>query len=119
MTFDANGNATVQLQAAGNNAGTVTLKIDDVTTTSATAAAVAVRLTFAVQLLNGAGTVTGTVTIAEASCESPDAIAPLPTATGINPNQGPTTGGTPVTITGTGFIPGQTTVTIGGNTVPA
>ena len=43
---------------------------------------------------------------------------PVPTATGINPNQGPTTGGTVVTITGTGFVPGQTSVTICGIVIP-
>jgi large repetitive protein len=43
---------------------------------------------------------------------------PVPTATGINPNQGPTTGGTTVTITGTGFVPGQTSVTICGIVIP-
>ncbi len=40
----------------------------------------------------------------------------IPGVTGVAPNSGPTTGGTPVTITGTNFVPG-TTVTIGG--VPA
>jgi len=43
---------------------------------------------------------------------------PAPTATGINPNQGPTTGGTTVTITGTGFVPDQTSVTICGIVIP-
>ena len=44
---------------------------------------------------------------------------PAPTATGIDPDHGPTTGGTTVTITGTDFVPGATTVTIGGITIPA
>ena len=44
---------------------------------------------------------------------------PVPTATGIAPVDGPVTGGTSVTITGSGFVDGQTTVTIGGNTVLA
>jgi len=46
-------------------------------------------------------------------------VAPVPTASTIDPSQGPASGGQTVTITGTDFIPGQTTVTIGGNTVPA
>ena len=52
-------------------------------------------------------------------------VAPLqptdsaPMVVSINPSQGPTAGGTTVTITGTGFVPGQTTVTIGGINVPA
>ncbi len=40
-------------------------------------------------------------------------IAP-PSVESITPNQGPTAGGTPVTIKGTGFVEGATTVTIGG-----
>jgi hypothetical protein len=37
-----------------------------------------------------------------------------PTATGINPTSGPTAGGQTVTITGSGFVPGATTVTFDG-----
>ena len=37
----------------------------------------------------------------------------VPAVTGVNPNTGPISGGTPVTITGTGFT-GATTVTFGG-----
>ena len=40
---------------------------------------------------------------------------PLPTVTGITPTSGSGIGGTPITITGTGFIPGVTRVTIGAN----
>ena len=38
-----------------------------------------------------------------------------PTVMTISPSSGPTTGGTIVTITGTGFVSGNTTATIGGN----
>lgn len=41
------------------------------------------------------------------------------TATSLNPDHGPTTGGTTVTVTGTCFVAGQTSVTIGGITIPA
>jgi hypothetical protein len=41
-------------------------------------------------------------------------IAPPPTVESIIPSSGPTAGGTPVTITGSGFVAGAT-VTIGGN----
>jgi hypothetical protein len=34
----------------------------------------------------------------------------IPTVTKVSPNSGPTTGGTPITITGTGFIAGATVV---------
>ncbi len=35
--------------------------------------------------------------------------------TGVSPPSGPVGGGVPVTISGTGFVAGQTTVTFGGN----
>jgi hypothetical protein len=35
---------------------------------------------------------------------------PIPTVSKISPNNGPTTGGTPITITGTGFVSGATVV---------
>jgi hypothetical protein len=42
-----------------------------------------------------------------------------PTATSLSPAFGPSIGGTLVTITGTNFVVGDTTVTIGGVTIPA
>lgn len=42
-----------------------------------------------------------------------------PTTTGLTPTSGPTAGGTTVTVTGTGFVPGATSVTIGDVVVPA
>jgi hypothetical protein len=42
-----------------------------------------------------------------------------PVTAAINPGFGPMVGGTAVTVTGTGFVAGQTTVTIGGGTIPA
>ena len=46
-------------------------------------------------------------------------LATVPTAVSINPTSGPDTGGQTVTITGTNFVAGSTSVTIGGNTVAA
>jgi hypothetical protein len=43
---------------------------------------------------------------------SPVAVLPAPSVTSITPTSGPLAGGTPVTITGTGFLP-HATVTIG------
>ena len=40
-------------------------------------------------------------------------------ATSLDPNHGPATGGTSVTISGSGFVVGGTTVTIGGATIAA
>ena len=42
-----------------------------------------------------------------------------PTATGLSPGFGPVAGGTPVTVTGSGFVVGATSVTVGGTVVPA
>ncbi|RKR86273.1 IPT/TIG domain-containing protein [Micromonospora pisi] len=55
----------------------------------------------------------GTVTLARASCERAVA-APAPTATAIDPDSGPQSGGQQVTITGTNFVPADTTVTFDG-----
>lgn len=42
-----------------------------------------------------------------------------PTATAIDPDSGPEAGGTVVTLTGTGFVTGDTTVTVGGTAATA
>ena len=42
-------------------------------------------------------------------------VTPPPTVVNVSPNQGPTSGGTTVTVTGTGFVNGSTTVKFGGN----
>lgn len=44
--------------------------------------------------------------------------APVPTATALFPGVGPTAGGTQVTVDGTLFVAGQTSVTIGGAVIP-
>ncbi|MGK5741320.1 IPT/TIG domain-containing protein [Micromonospora sp. URMC 103] len=54
----------------------------------------------------------GQVILAEASCQSPQVVSP--TASTISPGSGPRSGGQPVTITGTGFVPNATTVTFDG-----
>jgi hypothetical protein len=43
----------------------------------------------------------------------------VPTATAISPSSGPIAGGTAVTVTGTSFVAGNTTVTIGGMPIAA
>jgi hypothetical protein len=64
----------------------------------------------------GTGTADVTVTTpAGTSATNPlDVFTYAPTVTGISPSSGPTTGGTPVTITGTGFT-GATAVMFGPN----
>ena len=116
VVVDADGSAEVDLLGVGGAViGTVTLQLDETTTTSTTAAAVAVQLDLTVDLV-GVAVIEGSVTIAQASCETPTAV--VPSAATIDPDEGPTSGGTDVTITGTGFVPGATSVTIGGITVP-
>jgi len=43
-----------------------------------------------------------------------DDITTLPTVSSITPDTGPSAGGTAIAIAGTGFLPGRTSVTIGG-----
>ncbi|AVT35937.1 IPT/TIG domain-containing protein [Plantactinospora sp. BB1] len=89
------------------------------TTTAAGAAATAIlaTLTLTGTVLGEPVTIpVGTVIVAQATCERPPAPAP-PTASAIDPDAGPQSGGQTVTITGTGFAPGETTVTFDG--VPA
>ena len=46
-------------------------------------------------------------------------VPPAPSIQGIDPDPGPTTGGTQVTVSGSGFVPGATTVVICGKTIAA
>ncbi|GIJ24716.1 IPT/TIG domain-containing protein [Micromonospora lutea] len=90
-------------------------RIETTTATGATAIAVRATLTLSGTVLGVPTTIpVGTVIVAEATCERPPAA---PTAATIAPDEGPQSGGQTVTITGTGFIPGGTTVTFDG--VPA
>jgi hypothetical protein len=93
----------------------------EATTTATTANAVGLRLTFtitagslAVGGLSLVGTSLGSVVLAETSCTSPTGPDPAPSSVlSITPTNGPTTGGTATTITGTGFT-GATGVTFDG-----
>ena len=66
----------------------------------------------------GSGTVDITVTTADGtSAINPKdqyTYVPPPTVSGVSPNTGASTGGTVVTVTGSGFVSGSTTVTFGG-----
>jgi len=63
----------------------------------------------------GAGAVSVRVTVAgQQSADTPaDNFSYVPSVTGVSPNHGLDTGGTSVSISGTGFVPGQTTITFG------
>jgi hypothetical protein len=70
----------------------------------------------------GSGTVDVTVTSPDgtsaASAADQFSYGSPPTATQLLPSSGPTGGGPQVTVHGTGFVAGQTSVTIGGTVVP-
>ena len=70
---------------------------------------------------HGAGTVTVKATTAGGTSGSGEHFTyeAAPTITKVTPAAGPTGGGTMVTLTGTGFVSGATTVTFGGTTIPA
>jgi hypothetical protein len=87
-------------EAAVNEAGS--LKQDDVILNNCDVTAGG---TFS---LNLSGATNGT--IEDATTTVTIVTATTPTVTKVSPNSGPTTGGTPITITGTGFIAGATVV---------
>ena len=93
--------------------GGITIPAGDVTVTSPT------TLTFATPP-HAVGPVTVTTTTAGGT-SGPQTYTylPPPTESGLMPRSGPTAGGTTVTVSGDGFVPGATTVTIGGITIPA
>ncbi|MBQ0904605.1 IPT/TIG domain-containing protein [Micromonospora sp. U21] len=120
VTLAANGPtviASTAVTVAGLAGATLTASLTrtEVTTAlGATAVAVRATLTLAGTVLGAPVTIpVGTVIVAEATCERPPIPAP-PTAATIVPDEGPQSGGQTVTITGTGFVPGGTTVTFDG-----
>ncbi|WP_147458858.1 IPT/TIG domain-containing protein [Micromonospora sp. BL4] len=120
VTLVANGpavNASAAVTVAGLAGATLNASLTrtEVTTAlGATAAAVRATLTLSGTILGEPVTIpVGTVIVAEATCERPSIPAP-PTAATIVPDEGPQSGGHTVTITGTGFVPGGTTVTFDG-----
>ncbi|MEU1883975.1 IPT/TIG domain-containing protein [Micromonospora rifamycinica] len=121
VTLTANTPAVVASAAVvvpglvGASLNAALTRVETTTATGATAIAVRAVLTLSGDILGIPTTIpVGTVIVAEASCERPPAA---PTTATITPDEGPQSGGQPVTITGTGFVPGGTTVTFDG--VPA
>ncbi|MEO9199376.1 MAG: choice-of-anchor G family protein, partial [Antricoccus sp.] len=84
-----------------------------------TAAGAFTETALRVGLLPTAAPAAAVVNLAAATVGPNAGPAVAPTATGLDPDHGPAAGGQVVTVTGSGFVPGSTSVTIGGNTIPA
>lgn len=95
--------------------GAVTIPAEQVTVNSST------ELTYETPAVPLPGTVQVAVTTPGGTSDPLNftytAVAPI--ADNLDPNEGPVTGGNTVTVTGAHFIPGDTSVTIGGITIPA
>ncbi|MBB5642526.1 IPT/TIG domain-containing protein [Cryobacterium roopkundense] len=131
FTFTPVTDVTTVVPNSGPEAGGTTVTITGVCftaatvvlfgTTPATSVTVVDDATITAVAPAGLGTVDVTV-VGVGTCGSgtlPDGFTylPVPVATSLAPNTGPVTGGTVVTITGTGFT-GTTAVTIDGASVP-
>jgi IPT/TIG domain len=121
-TASATGTASVTHPFfVGGTATVAVTATTEASTTATTASAVGLRLTFSIASgtlvagsTNVAGTALGSVVLAETSCSSPTGPDPAPSSIlTIVPDNGPTTGGTATTLTGSGFT-GATGVTFDG-----
>ena len=98
---------------------TVRTAVQQVTASGASASALDGTLTLAG--VSAGGTVSiplGTIRAGTVSCTTP-APAPVPTVSRLHPASGPESGGTSVTVNGSGFLPGATSVHLGNVTIPA
>jgi hypothetical protein len=110
--------------SAGLDGDTITVTEGGTTICTATLAGGAWTCTPASPLTPGGHTITAAETDSGDHTSSPSTpvtftvLSPAPTISSLDPAQGPDTGATLVTVTGTGFADGDT-VTIGGTTIPA
>ncbi|MDG4828697.1 IPT/TIG domain-containing protein [Solwaraspora sp. WMMD1047] len=123
VTLTANGPAvtgSAAVTVAGLTDASLDVSLTRVETTTADGAAattILAAVTLTGEVAGSPVTIpVGTVIVAEATCERPPTPA-APTAATIVPDSGPQSGGQTVTITGTDFVPDNTTVTFDG--VPA
>jgi putative cell wall-binding protein len=105
----AGGSAVVPI-SIGLTTGQITVAFRTRTITTDTSAATAFEVTVNVDA-TGVASTTGTITLASATCLRPPVVAPA--ATGISPSTGSVSGGSTVTLTGSG-LSGTTAVTVGG-----
>jgi hypothetical protein len=110
--FTATKSSGVVLVTVGGTAATGVTVVNDTTITALTPAGIAGPADVVLsapfgQSTTGTGAFTYTTPVPGAT--------PAPTVTAISPSSGSTNGGTSVTITGTNFVTGSSSVTIGGN----
>ena len=104
------GGSTVTFGAAGQATDVHVVSPTEITAVSPPDASISVNTPVVVQVSNQFGAGSTTPTAANTfTYEVPPTIASV---NGIVPNQGPVAGGTPVTITGTNFNPGDTTTAV-------
>ncbi len=111
-SITANTGATVVGRALARN-GSVTLDTNTFTTPTCAAPPTTPPPS------STAPATTAPATSAAATSAASAPSGGVPSASGATPVSGTTAGGAVVTVTGSGFVPGQTTVTIGGTTIPA
>ncbi len=108
------GGNTVTLTGSGFVSGSTTV---DFGSTAGTGVSVSSGTSLTVVVPSGTGTVSVTVSTTGGGASNPLASAYTynapPTVTAVNPNNGPQAGGNTVTLTGTGFVSGSTTVKFG------
>lgn len=123
LTVEANASvsSSVDVTVAGLVGAAVTVDVGPVATTSAGGADAAglvadLTLNATVPITNIAVSVPlGSVVLAQTTCLRPDsADLVAPVITSLDPDQGPTSGGTIVTVEGENFVVGDTLVDVGG-----
>ncbi|MGC9960588.1 MAG: IPT/TIG domain-containing protein [Acidimicrobiales bacterium] len=109
------GGTDVAITGTGFVAGPTTIHFGSSIASSATCWSTTVCA--AVSPAGPAGTVDVTVSTTDGTSLSSSAdqftYEPIPVVSALNPSAGPVAGGTAVTITGTGFVPGSSTVSFG------